>query len=657
MSGHGHDKTAETIEEPLPNQTFVSWLKSQTALFYSQFIGLAGVLYLLAALVYYLKYLSASPEIFKPENVQKFIIYAHIPFLLLFIVSLLNILDYNFSGSGRSGFVYKRIFSKELSKTQLRKGRLQLRKFKIYFLCFWISMLVLYLSFIFQINYQSAYKLPNKQEIIDNIKNANETNDSLEAVTKILQVKEWLNEDKTKETLKKLKEIKKSKNLLAAMEQIKGINVSKITAGTAALDETITAVINKLQTMDDSGQISEEIDEINKIRSQKDASKREDVSKRIEVIWRIEKIIKEFSKNDNSAKILQELREDQNVQTIYKKIGVIDEEMPGIAPSIRDANGLLNEREVLAIDIWGAIDEKKFEFFVFASNNISLLFIFWCFSILAIPWHLKKNIKKEKRLIINGTLVIFLLTFVCYPLFLLLNNEGGKYYEDKLLTYTVLTDAVSGLINAVVIAMLIARLDSKFIGLPSYLISILYGYSAVQPLFAVFEQPAIDSQIIKAFVLIAVFIFKIYFFLIITYTLQTGRMLDYLVCFPTLARRVDSLFANQFQFKFRKEGKGIGFSIKRKNTLVYSSRLDFKDEKECREGIKYYKRILKRKEAYKIREVNGTYWVDVFDINPIVVLNYADKKEICYSIPLKSRDEAKDLVNESIENIPYCKVD
>jgi len=649
MSGHGHDKSAETIEEPLPNQTFVSWLKSQTALFYSQFIGLAGVLYLLAALVYYLKYLSASPEIFKPENVQKFVIYSHIPFLLLFIASLLNILDYNFSGSGRSGFVYKRIFSKELSETQLRKGRLQLRKFKIYFLCFWISMLVLYLSFIFQINYQSAYKLPNKQEIIDNITQANTTNDSLESLTGILQVKEWANKDETKEVIKKLEEIKKSKNFLAAVKELQKINDSKITAGMDRLDNEVTTIINKIQKIDDSEQMSKELYEINQIKNQKE------LSKRIEGIRTMPQIVEKIPQINNSAEVLQAVWEFYVINN--RKADIIVEEMPGITPSIRVANQIINGREIIAHDVWGAIYEKKFEFFVFASNNISLLFIFWCFSILAIPWHLKKNIKKEKRLIINGTLIIFLITFLCYPLFLLLNNEGGKYYEDKLLTYTVLTDAVSGLINAVVIAMLIARLDSKFIGLPSYLISILYGYSAVQPLFAVFEQPAVDSQIIKAFVLIAVFIFKIYFFLIITYTLQTGRMLDYLVCFPTLARRVDSLFANQFQFKFRKEGKGIGFSIKKKNNLIYSSRLEFKDEKECRESIKYYKRIMKRKEAYKIRAVSGTYWVDVFDINPIVVLNYEDKKELCYSIPLKSRDEAKDLINESVENIPYCKID
>lgn len=472
MSEHTHTLHINDNESHLPNQSFFSWLKSQTALFISQFLGLASVAYVLVALGYYLKHLDTSPEIFNPKNIQGFVIYAHIPFLLLFIVSLLNILDYNDAGSFRSRIVYNRVFNKKLGGAQIRKGRIQLRKFKTYFLYFWILMLVLYFSFIFQINSQSSAELTNKSQII--------------------------------------------------------------------------------------------------------------------------------------------------------------------------------------IDDWyGAFNYLIFKFFVFAFNNLSLMFIFWCFTVLSIPWHNKKFIKREKIFRIDGTIIILLIT-LCYPLALPLSSINGIYDAEHLDRYAILADAVSGFINAVVFALLIARLDSKFIGLPSFLISILYGYSAVQPLFAVFEQSGLDSQIIKAFVLIAVFLFKIYFFLIIAYALQTGRMLDYLICFPKLSQRVDSIFANQFQFEIHEEEKEVRFSIKKKNSLIYSSRIDFKDIEECRGKIKVYKEMMKRKSSYKVSEVCGTYWINVID--DADVIDNSTTEKICYSIPLKSNEEAANLIEESIEMIPYCKV-
>jgi len=59
-------------------------------------------------------------------------------------------------------------------------------------------------------------------------------------------------------------------------------------------------------------------------------------------------------------------------------------------------------------------------------------------------------------------------------------------------------------------------------------------------------------------------------------------------------------------------------------------------------------KIMKLRTSYNIREIYGTYWIDVVDKET--------KERICYSIPLKSEDEAKDLIDEAIEKIPYCKI-
>jgi hypothetical protein len=551
MSEHTHAPHIDIYESNLPNQSFISWLKSQTALLISQFLGLISVAYVLTALIYYLKNFENSPEIFEPKNIQGFVIYAHIPFLLLFIVTLLNILDYNDPGSYRARIVFDRVFNKTLSGSHLRKGRAQLRKFKKYFLYFWILMLVLYLSFIFQINSQSASELPDKSQIVDKLQEINFSDDQQKITAKIQEIKTLLEKPKTAEILIKLQQTGNPSNLVRSMTIIQGINNSA---------------------------------EISKIRAE-----------------------------------------------------------------LEKANALIYGKEKVADDLWGAIYYLRTEFFVFASNNLSLLFVFWCFTVLSVPWHSKKYIKREKLVRLNGTLIIVFIT-LCYPLVLSFIYEGnGIYYAERLRMYAVLADAVSGFINAVVLALLIARLDSKFIGLHSFLISILYGYSAVQALFAVFEQSGSDAQIIKAFVLIAVFIFKIYFFLIITYAMQTGRMLDYLICFPVLARRVDSIFANQFQIEVHEEEKEFKILIKRKNILYYSGKRYFRTIEECREGIKELRKAMENPRFYEPTESFGTYSVEVFD-------SIEHKHKICESIDLRSEEEAKELIADSIVNVPYCKV-
>src|SRR5262249_44980638 len=145
-----------------------------------------------------------------------------------------------------------------------------------------------------------------------------------------------------------------------------------------------------------------------------------------------------------------------------------------------------------------------------------------------------------------------------------------------LVNYFTFFDAVSGIMNAIVLAMLIARLDSKLIGLRSWLILLLYGYSAVQPLFAVFEQKELVFQEIQTFVLISVFLLKVYFFLIIYYTLQTGRMLNYIFCFPILNRLSDAIFENQFEIRMgRESGSSYRFYITNDDKQAYTTDKSF----------------------------------------------------------------------------------
>lgn len=178
-----------------------------------------------------------------------------------------------------------------------------------------------------------------------------------------------------------------------------------------------------------------------------------------------------------------------------------------------------------------------FSSLAFFFNNFTLLFVFSCFLVMYIrPDEVKKK-RKEWRYLAGSVVAVGSLVILFFSFLVL---KWGEFTPESAGAYVSIFDALSGVINAVVLALLIARLDSKLVGLPSWLISILYSYAAVQPLFLVFELS--NSELLKTIttlVLVFVFISKIYFFLIIFYALQTGKMLNYLTCFPILRKRAE----------------------------------------------------------------------------------------------------------------------
>jgi hypothetical protein len=285
-----------------------------------------------------------------------------------------------------------------------------------------------------------------------------------------------------------------------------------------------------------------------------------------------------------------------------------------------------------------------FPFLTFALNNIGSIFIYCCFTALFIPATNPNAEIRQKRHIFfwNGMILLFTLSF--WIILFIRGYEKTDFYE-----YITVYDALSGVINAVVLALLIGRLDSKLIGLRSYLISVLYIYSAVQPLFVVFDQPEAVSKAIKIFVLIFVFIFKIYFFLIITYALQTGRMLNYLFCFPALNERVDSVFANQFEIIISERDGEFYLSIYRKNKPVYFGVEPFHNREKCKVRAKELRNLMKDESLVKILPFSEGFEIEVFDKSE-------NRSKICYSIAHKSKADAEKLKFESIEKIPYCNI-
>ncbi|HEV7746103.1 MAG TPA: hypothetical protein VGO56_13975 [Pyrinomonadaceae bacterium] len=308
-------------------------------------------------------------------------------------------------------------------------------------------------------------------------------------------------------------------------------------------------------------------------------------------------------------------------------------------------------------------------FLTFMLSTMNLLLIFWCFVILQSPTHEEPSDqtaatntdgKQWKRLLTypeaRQKLLIhysgFIVALIIAAFLLLLFPAGGmKFDESNLKDYATVFEGLTGILSAVALSLLIARLDSKLIDFPASIILILFAYSAIQPLLVVFEQSGAVFRTIETAVLTSALLLKVCFFLMVFQALRKGNLLTYLVCFPFVHRRVDSIFENQFEIRITKEPAGrFSCSIWKKNHLVYLPAGAFRDRSECDIRIKKIRNLMKHDSSYKNGYEEGTHWLRIVDPRK-------PKKTLCESIALRSLEDAERLKVESIEKIPYCKYD
>ena len=290
----------------------------------------------------------------------------------------------------------------------------------------------------------------------------------------------------------------------------------------------------------------------------------------------------------------------------------------------------------------------KLSYAFFVINNFTVLVLFWCFSVLYIPNDDKKFDEKHK-LLRNYSLLICVLFTVLVPLLAIVIKGNGFTLSEAGKIPTIL-GAVGGTLNAVAFALLIARLDSRIIGLRLLMVAVLYAYASLQPLFVTFNQPSNLLRFIATSAMIAAFLFKVCLVFMVGHIRNSGGLIHYLWFFPVISHSVNSVFGNQFEIKTSSPKPGsFTFSIFNRSVETYRAAEMYTSRAQCDDVIKMLVAAMKIRENYgpEPKELQGTYWIQV----------KSDGRLLCESISLRSQSEATELINESIEKVPYCKFD
>jgi hypothetical protein len=310
-----------------------------------------------------------------------------------------------------------------------------------------------------------------------------------------------------------------------------------------------------------------------------------------------------------------------------------------------------------SLDITDVLFDLRYSLVFFALNCVTVFCVFSCFRILYVPGNDKKYGQKHTRLFGYSILIGALLIFA-FPLLLLLkqgSTQGSTFNPADIEKISRMCAGVGGTLTAVAFALLLARLDSRLIGVPPWLISVLYGYAALQPLFVVFDGKCKALLAIETSALAAAFIFKICLLLTVVYVLRSGRLRNYLLDFPRLNSRVNSIFDNQFEIRtYRVDENKFTFSIFKEKREVYKTEETWDSRSKCDDIVGDVRKRMEIRDHYGDPiERYGTYWLKV-DLGNNIDLGH---KVTCESISLRSNDEAIELIDESIEKVPNCKYD
>jgi len=180
-------------------------------------------------------------------------------------------------------------------------------------------------------------------------------------------------------------------------------------------------------------------------------------------------------------------------------------------------------------------------------NNFSMCNLLICFILIQSPLgSLKFNSSFfssqfdtffAKKKTVYGLTIAFSVIHV-FVLVWALGNSVGHGINESIININSGFKVISGIFNCCAVALLIARLDSKIANVPSALISVLVLYAALQPMYVFFDDPKYKP--IEIFVLSLTLCLKIYFYIIVAYIINTGRLSDLFMAFPLIKKLVET---------------------------------------------------------------------------------------------------------------------
>jgi hypothetical protein len=188
-------------------------------------------------------------------------------------------------------------------------------------------------------------------------------------------------------------------------------------------------------------------------------------------------------------------------------------------------------------------------------NNFSMSFLFLCFLLIQSPLnslnYKQENIESQfnrflahKSTLFTVTIgfsVAHLVALLAYYLKFAVWSKPELIGNDliNISNVNLVFSIISGVFNCFCLALLIARLDSKIINVPSSLISVLVVYAAIQPMYVFFDDKA--YTLIVLIVSTCTLAFKIYFYLIIAYIINSGRLTDLFLTFPIIKKLIEDV--------------------------------------------------------------------------------------------------------------------
>ncbi|HKR05600.1 MAG TPA: hypothetical protein VJY62_13280, partial [Bacteroidia bacterium] len=233
-----------------------------------------------------------------------------------------------------------------------------------------------------------------------------------------------------------------------------------------------------------------------------------------------------------------------------------------------------------------------------------------------------------------------------FPSFITLYKKRNPVGIERLF------DAISGLINAMAFSLLISRLDSKFFGLQSTLIALLFLYAALQPFYSIFHSEGGVYENLKSITIAIAFLLKIILFLILLYLLEMRRFHTYFFCFRELDRRADAVYDNQFEIVPFLEAhvQKYSFYILNKDKKVFKTDRLFESHDLCIDTIERMQKVIGGKEKVfecdiELEKDKGAHilylWFEGFKL---------------YSKDFENEEEKHNFEIDAAEKLPYCKI-